>query len=63
VARLIRATSERRPDLDKRVIRLPDGRRLVYYRFPDERRDEETPPARPGEAPASPPPAPPGEEP
>ena len=23
------------PPLDKQVIRLPDGRELTYYRFPD----------------------------
>ncbi len=23
------------PDLDKEVIRLPDGRELTYYRFPE----------------------------
>ena len=57
--------TERRPDLDKRVIRLPDGRRLVFYRFPEEARPE-GPPAGPGteEAPpaADPSPLPPGEE-
>jgi hypothetical protein len=26
--------SERPPRLDKREIRLPDGRRLIYYAFP-----------------------------
>jgi hypothetical protein len=58
--------SERPPDLDKRVIRLPDGRRLIYYRFPEEAGREEAPPARPGpeEAPqgASRAPRLPGEE-
>ncbi len=33
------------PPLDKEVVRLPDGRELTYYRFPE--------PARPP-APASP---------
>ena len=28
--------NERDPDLEREEIRLPDGRRLVYYRFPDE---------------------------
>jgi hypothetical protein len=28
--------TDRDPDLDRQEIRLPDGRRLVYYRFPDE---------------------------
>jgi hypothetical protein len=23
-----------RPELEKEVVQLPDGRRLVYYRFP-----------------------------
>ena len=32
--------SKRDGDLDKREIRLPDGRRLIYYSFPD-------PPGRP----------------
>lgn len=55
--------SEPRPDLDRRVIRLPDGRRLVYYRFPDEPAGEASP-ERPGDAPpaAAPPPTPTGEE-
>ncbi len=33
------------PALDKQVVRLPDGRELTYYRFPD-----------PPSAPARPPP-------
>ncbi len=41
------------PDLDKEVVRLPDGRELTYYRFPQE-------PARP--APGSGPAAPAGKE-
>jgi len=27
--------SKKESDLDKREIRLPDGRRLIYYSFPD----------------------------
>lgn len=45
--------SDSQPDLDKRVIRLPDGRRLIYYRFPEPVRTE-------GQAPAGSPPEPPG---
>jgi hypothetical protein len=36
------------PALDKQVIRLPDGRELTYYRFPD-------PPAPAPAAPTRPP--------
>jgi hypothetical protein len=28
--------TDREPELDKRIVQLPDGRRLIYYRFPDE---------------------------
>ena len=52
--------SEPRPDLDKRVIRLPDGRRLWFYRFPD-RAGPEVAPAGPEPAPPAVPP-PPAEE-
>jgi len=34
-------------DLDKREIRLPDGRRLIYYSFPDPPRRPESPGAIP----------------
>ena len=27
--------SKKQTNLDKREIRLPDGRRLIYYSFPD----------------------------
>jgi hypothetical protein len=27
---------EREPAFQKRELRLPDGRRLIYYEFPDE---------------------------
>ncbi|HEU4385418.1 MAG TPA: hypothetical protein VFR85_18170 [Anaeromyxobacteraceae bacterium] len=54
--------SERRPDLDKRVIRLPDGRRLVFYRFPEARAEEAPQAPRPERTPASGDPGPPGEE-
>lgn len=33
------------PGFEKQVVRLPDGRRLIYYRFPSE-------PPRPGPAPS-----------
>jgi len=36
--------SKRDGDLDKREIRLPDGRRLIYYSFPDPPRRPEPPP-------------------
>jgi hypothetical protein len=43
--------SNRQGDLDKREIRLPDGRRLIYYNFVDApRRPDSTrpiPPATP----------------
>jgi len=35
-----RAMEEKEPALAKRVIRLPDGRRLVYYDFPEPARRE-----------------------
>ena len=34
--------SNRQGDLDKREIRLPDGRRLIYYSFPDAPRQPES---------------------
>lgn len=37
-----------RPEFEKRVVRLPDGRTLVYYDFPR---------TAPAQAPAAPPPA------
>jgi hypothetical protein len=38
----------REPVLEKRVIRLPDGRRLVFYDFPEPaRRDAPARPAAP----------------
>jgi hypothetical protein len=40
--------SKRDGDLDKREIRLPDGRRLIYYSFPDPPRRPEPPPPEPG---------------
>jgi hypothetical protein len=48
--------SKRQGDFDKREIRLPDGRRLIYYGFPDAPRQPqsalpfgpETPPTRVG---------------
>jgi len=58
--------TERQADLDKRVIRLPDGRRLIYYRFPEPAEPEDQAPV--GPAPEEPPPGgrperrPPGEE-
>jgi len=40
--------SKRDGELDKREIRLPDGRRLIFYSFPDPpRRPEPPPPATP----------------
>ncbi len=36
--------SKRDGDLDKREIRLPDGRRLIYYSFPDPPRRPPPPP-------------------
>jgi hypothetical protein len=39
---------DRDPDLDRQEIRLPDGRRLVYYRFPDRGEAGGEPPATPG---------------
>jgi len=51
--------TERLPDLDKRAIRLPDGRRLIYYRFPEGAGpDDEAPvgpaPGEPGAGPERP---------
>jgi hypothetical protein len=46
--------TDRQPDLDKRVIRLPDGRRLIYYRFPEPAEPEDEAPV--GTAPEEPPP-------
>ena len=38
----------KRDDLAKHEIRLPDGRKLIYYSFPDPpRRPEPPPPATP----------------
>jgi len=51
--------SDRQPDLDRRVIRLPDGRRLVYYRFPEPAETGDQAPA--GPAPEEPPPGSPRE--
>jgi hypothetical protein len=45
--------SEKQGDIDKREIRLPDGRRLIFYSFPDPPRRPEPPPPGPG-APATP---------
>jgi hypothetical protein len=39
------------PPFEKEVVRLPDGRELTYYRFPDVPASGEA--ARPGEAPGS----------
>ena len=40
--------SKRDGELDKREIRLPDGRRLIFYSFPESpRRPEPPPPATP----------------
>jgi hypothetical protein len=39
------AMSKRDGDIDKREIRLPDGRRLIFYSFPDSPRRPEPPPA------------------
>jgi hypothetical protein len=53
---------DRAPQLDRQVIRLPDGRQLIYYPFPG----TDAPPA--GAPPAAPapgaaaPPSPPREE-
>jgi hypothetical protein len=35
--------SKRQSDLDRREIRLPDGRRLFYYSFPDAPREPKLP--------------------
>jgi hypothetical protein len=47
---------EREPTMEKREVRLPDGRRLVFYRFPEpppapgqERPRDPAPPAGGGE--------------
>jgi len=37
--------TDRDPDLDRKETRLPDGRRLVYYRFPEEADADRVPPA------------------
>jgi len=39
--------SKKESDLDKREIRLPDGRRLIYYSFTDPPRRPEPPPPGP----------------
>ncbi|HSN90675.1 MAG TPA: hypothetical protein VLS93_05565 [Anaeromyxobacteraceae bacterium] len=39
--------ADRDPDLEREEIRLPDGRRLVYYRFP-EKPDADRAPDAPG---------------
>ena len=51
---------DRAPQLDRQVIRLPDGRQLIYYPFPG----TDAPPAEaPAPAPgAATPPPPPREE-
>jgi hypothetical protein len=36
--------SKTQTDLDKREIRLPDGRRLIYYSFPERPRQPEPQP-------------------
>jgi hypothetical protein len=43
-----------RPQFEKEVVQLPDGRRLIYYRFPEPPRAAPAPggPAAPG-APAA----------
>jgi hypothetical protein len=52
------SATDRDEDLQREEIRLPDGRRLVYYRFP-ETPDEEPAPGperktdRPGDAPGA----------
>jgi hypothetical protein len=48
---------DRAPQLDRKVVRLPDGRHLIYYPFPGAG-------APPGDAPApeAVPPPPPREE-
>jgi len=43
---------EKEQVLEKRVIRLPDGRRLVFYEFP-EREPRDPPPRTPAKRPAS----------
>jgi hypothetical protein len=45
---------DRVPQVERREIRLPDGRRLTYYPLPP---DESAPAPAPG-APAAPPPPP-----
>ena len=37
------AMSKRDGELDKREIRLPDGRRLIFYSFPESPRRPEPP--------------------
>ena len=39
--------SEREPRLDKEVVRLPDGRRLIYYAFPEQPPDGASSPPEP----------------
>lgn len=38
------------PPPDKEVVRLPDGRELTYYRFPEPAPDAPARPATPGGA-------------
>ena len=37
--------TDRDPDLVREEIRLPDGRHLVYYRFPEDEERTDDPPA------------------
>jgi hypothetical protein len=46
--------SEKRGDLDRREIRLPDGRRLIYYSFPGAPSEPEPPLPRGPENPSAP---------
>jgi hypothetical protein len=42
-------STDRDADLRPDEIRLPDGRRLVYYRFPEDEADESAPLPAPAE--------------
>jgi hypothetical protein len=42
--RKVLAVSKKQGELEKREIRLPDGRRLIYYSFPGAPRQPEPPP-------------------
>lgn len=46
--------SKRQGDLDKREIKLPDGRRLIYYSFPDAPGQPEPTPPPGAERPSTP---------